>query len=65
MTAATGLKFCYAGVGLTLVIVLAELAAFQLHLVGLPVAGFFPLIVVTLAPAIAGVAIYQKSLKSK
>jgi hypothetical protein len=62
---ATALKFCCAGVAVTVAAVVAEFASFYLHLFVLPVLGLPVLLVLTLAPALCGVAIYQRALKSE
>jgi len=62
---ATARLVCYLGVGLTLAAIAAEFASFYLHLFVLPVLGMFPLIVLTLAPALLGVAVYQRATKPK
>ncbi len=65
MTVATALKWCYAGVGLTLAALVVEFVGFRLHLFAITVVQMPFTIVLTLAPAIAGVATYQKALKAK
>jgi hypothetical protein len=57
--------FCYAGVGITCAALAVEFAAFYLHMFVLPVLGLPFMIVLTLAPALLGVAVYQRALKSK
>jgi hypothetical protein len=61
----TALTLCRIGVGLTVAMLAAQFCSFYLHLFVLPVLGLPFLIVLTLAPALAGISAYQRALKAE
>ena len=65
MKVSTALTLCRIGVGLTVAMLAAEFCSFYLHLFVLPVLGMPFLIVLTLAPALAGISVYQRALKAE
>jgi hypothetical protein len=62
---ATALNCCRAGVGLTVAMLGVEFCSFYLHLFVLPVFGLPFLVVLTLAPALLGISLYQRALKAE
>jgi hypothetical protein len=65
VTVATALTACRIGVGLTVAMFVAEFCSFYLHLFVLPVLGLPFMVVLTLAPALAGISLYQRALKAE
>ncbi len=65
MKVATALMICRVGVGITVAVLAAEFASFYLHLFVLPVLGLPFLVVLTLAPSLAGISVYQRALKAE
>ncbi len=65
MKVATALMICRVGVGITVAVLATEFASFYLHLFVLPVLGLPFLLVLTLAPSLAGISVYQRALKAK
>jgi UPF0716 family protein affecting phage T7 exclusion len=61
---ATALTLCRIGAGLTTAMLAVEFCAFYLHLFVLPVVGMPFTIVLTLAPSLAGISVYQRALKA-
>ena len=65
MKVATALMLCRVGVGITVAMLAVQFASFYLHLFVLPVLGLPFLVVLTLAPALAGVSVYSRALKAE
>ncbi|HUO22229.1 MAG TPA: hypothetical protein VMU59_06905 [Caulobacteraceae bacterium] len=65
MKLSTAVTVRLVGVGLTVAMLAAEFCSFYLHLFVLPVVGMPFLIVATLAPALAGISIYNRTLKAE
>lgn len=65
MKVATALTYCRAGVGVTVALLGVEFCSFYLHLFVLPVLGLPFTVVLTLAPALFGISVYQRALKAE